>query len=223
MSHLELEALLYKWFKLLDGVFFMDLMTRCVPDRGNPDLPLEPLVRLVVNDGPPPDGESGLYMPDTRTLNLYKTFVERERLHTFDEFVGTLAHELCHAYFCIFAIPEEEIIMGGHSYPDEHGWAFWDLLRYINGKICTWTGKFQEELYLVVWSFLRASIELEEWARSLTVIHHEPGASVELPTNMRDPLESSQQYLAYWKGRDKADIAQCLEWWVWWREERRRS
>lgn len=152
LSEVRIESMLLKYMEMLDNLFFFGLLT-----RDNQEVSTQRFVRLQTLTEPWTNANENLgeFTPDPLgsqhriDISTYGD-LHRERSVPLPlgHLLGTLAHEMVHAYFYLFANHESAGFRASWN-PEKlgHCQVFWALLRFIMKKLVDWIPECEDLLY----------------------------------------------------------------------------
>ncbi|KAI1860148.1 hypothetical protein JX265_010072 [Neoarthrinium moseri] len=140
LEDIDLQELMEHYMDLFDHIFFFGILTRVGP-RGQ-----IVMLKVLHKSHPKHVGQfyqnSGGGVIELNTMQREAISKKRysEKMHTFDELLSTLVHELLHAYLEIFSHP--------NCVPESHGWEFVKHLKTMMKRMSSWipdSDEFRQE------------------------------------------------------------------------------
>ncbi|KAI0551798.1 hypothetical protein F4679DRAFT_582256 [Xylaria curta] len=135
MTTSQLERELWQFMVDIDELFFFSLLTRKVEKQSG----LDGLLRLRLTDQAS-DTCCGVFKqePTSPYIRMYRKDHKGETWH-FEEILGTLVHEMCHAFLDIFSDRRDPRFQEFVTDYEGHGEMFWVLLRFVARKLLSYT------------------------------------------------------------------------------------
>ncbi|KAJ8125677.1 hypothetical protein O1611_g7963 [Lasiodiplodia mahajangana] len=135
MKTAKLEDELKNFQADIDDMFFFSLLTRKPPGAERRFVPL-----IVNDDKTNKEGLCGRFesTPKAQSITLWRYDSKGKAWHI-EHLIHALVHEMCHAYLAIFSDRRHRKHDRWYKDFDGHGEMFWVLVRFISGKILSYT------------------------------------------------------------------------------------
>ncbi|KAI0599091.1 hypothetical protein F4775DRAFT_139192 [Biscogniauxia sp. FL1348] len=133
MEQVPIAELLGHYFRRLDRLFFFNLLGRQVRDAHGA---VKPLISLAVKDTH--NGSvRGRYTVNDSTIRVWTREADGRR-GSLQALIGTVAHEMTHAYLAIFSNELDDMYDHWVVANSGHGQIFWEIYAYILDRLIAW-------------------------------------------------------------------------------------
>ncbi|KAI1638371.1 hypothetical protein F4809DRAFT_639670 [Biscogniauxia mediterranea] len=133
IERLPIEEVLRNYFRRLDRLFFFNLIGRQIRDANGQ---VRPLISLQVKDITNAEAR-GSFIQGNSTIQVY-TREDDGRRSYLQSLIGTMAHEMVHAYLAVFSDELDDRYDRWVSANQNHGEMFWEINAYILDKLVFW-------------------------------------------------------------------------------------